>query len=127
MCCGLGEEERTKIRKKKKEKKGKKRKKKKKNKPHRGQKWVGWDERVSWDIQPYEIFFAVLKPFLTEIAFYAKLAGQFSGSKTEVTWPIASKFGTNIQLINLKLLSKFHVARSNRSRVISKSLKFRTR
>ena len=28
MCCGLGEEERTKIRKKKKEKKGKKRKKK---------------------------------------------------------------------------------------------------
>ena len=34
---GLGEEERTKIRKKKKEKK---------NKPHRGQKWVNWDERV---------------------------------------------------------------------------------
>ena len=40
MCCGLGEEERTKFRKKK-------RKKKKRNKPHRGQKWVGWDERVS--------------------------------------------------------------------------------
>ena len=38
MFCGLGEEERTKIRKKK----GKKR-----NKPHRGQKWVGWNERVS--------------------------------------------------------------------------------
>ena len=51
MCCGLGEEERTKIREKKKEKKGKKKKKKKKgtkrNKPHRGQKWVGWDKRVS--------------------------------------------------------------------------------
>ena len=50
MCCGLGEEERTKFRKKKKEKKnekkGKKRK-KKRNKPHRGQKRVGWDERVS--------------------------------------------------------------------------------
>ena len=48
MCCGLEEEERTKIRKKKKEKNGKKRKKqgKKRNKPHRGQKWVGWDERV---------------------------------------------------------------------------------
>ena len=44
MCCGLGEEERTKIRKKKKEKKGKKGK--KRNKLHRGQKWVGWDERV---------------------------------------------------------------------------------
>ena len=43
MFCGLGEEERTKIRKKKKIKKqGKKR-----NKPHRGQKWVGWDKRVS--------------------------------------------------------------------------------
>ena len=38
MFCGLGEEERTKTRKKKKEKR---------NKPHRGQKWVGWDERVS--------------------------------------------------------------------------------
>ena len=40
MFCDLGEEERTKFRKKKKEKKNR-------NKPHRGQKWVGWDERVS--------------------------------------------------------------------------------
>ena len=40
MFCGLGEEERTKIRKKKKGKK-------KRNKPYCGQKWVGWDERVS--------------------------------------------------------------------------------
>ena len=32
-----------------------------------------------------------------------------------------------IQLINLKVLSNFHVARPNRSRVKSKSLKFRTR
>ena len=39
MFCGLGEKERTKIRKKKKEKKEKKRE--KRNKPHRGQKWVG--------------------------------------------------------------------------------------
>ena len=38
MFCGL-EEERTKIRKKK--------RKNKRNKPHRGQKRVGWDERVS--------------------------------------------------------------------------------
>ena len=36
MLCGLGEEERTKYRKKKKEKK--------ERKPHCGQKWVGWDE-----------------------------------------------------------------------------------
>ena len=43
MFCGLGEEECTKIGAKKKEKKGKK----KRNKPHRGQKWIGWDERVS--------------------------------------------------------------------------------
>ena len=42
MFCGLGEE-RTKIRKKKKEKE----KKEKRNKPRRGQKWVGWDERIS--------------------------------------------------------------------------------
>ena len=42
MFCGLGEEQRTKIRKKKKKKK----KGKKRNKPHCGQKWVGWDERV---------------------------------------------------------------------------------
>ena len=40
MCCGLGEEERTKFWEKKKEKK-------KRNEPHRSQKWVGWDERVS--------------------------------------------------------------------------------
>ena len=39
MFCGLGEKERTKIRKKK---KGKKR-----NEPHRGQKWAGRDERVA--------------------------------------------------------------------------------
>ena len=38
MFCGLGEEERTKFKKKKKEKT---------KKPHRCQKSVGWDERVS--------------------------------------------------------------------------------
>ena len=37
MFCGLGEAERTKFRKKKKGKK----------KTHHGQKWAGWDERVS--------------------------------------------------------------------------------
>ena len=42
MFCGLGEEERTKIR-----KLGRKKRKKKRNEPHHGQKWVGWDERVS--------------------------------------------------------------------------------
>ena len=51
MFCGVGEKERISVRKKKrkkerKEKKGKKKKKRRK-KPHRGQKWFGWDERVS--------------------------------------------------------------------------------
>ena len=78
MFCGLGEEERTKIRKKKKRKK-------KRHEPHRGQKWVGWDETVSKDIQPCEIFFALLKPFLSETTFYAKLVGRFSGPKIKVT------------------------------------------
>ena len=56
--------------------------------------------------------FAVLKPFLTKTAFYAKLSGRFSGPKTKVTRLIASKFSTNILLTNRKLLSKFHVART---------------
>ena len=47
MFCGLGEEERTKIRKKKKGKKKEKKGKKKRNEPHRGQTWVGWHEKVS--------------------------------------------------------------------------------
>ena len=80
MFCGL-EKERTRFRKekkKRKEKKGKKRKNKEK-------KWIGWDERVSKDLQPCEIFFAVLNPVLNETAFYVKLAGRFLGSKTKVT------------------------------------------
>ena len=40
--------------------------------------------------------------------------------------PLPRNFGTNIQLISLEQLSKFYVARPNRSRVISKSLKLRT-
>ena len=66
--------------------------------------------------------------FLKEAGFYAKLLGRFSdrNRKNKVTQPIASKFGSNIHLNYLKLPSKFHVARPNRSRVISKSLKLRT-
>ena len=37
------------------------------------------------------------------------------GPKIEVTLFIASKFGTNMGLNNFELLSKFHVARPNRS------------
>ena len=63
---------------------------------------------------------------MNETAFYAKILGRFSGPKTEVTFLITSKINANIQLINLKLLSKFHVGRPNRSRVIRKSLKLLT-
>ena len=76
MFCGLGEE-RTKIRKKK----TKKKKKKTSSRPKVG--WLGWKgilrHTTVWNI------FAVLKPFLNETAFYAELAGRFSGSKTKVT------------------------------------------
>ena len=34
---------------------------------------------------PMKYFLPYFKPFLTETAFQAKLAGRFSGSKTEVT------------------------------------------
>ena len=70
MLCGLGEvfyvlgeEECTKFRKQKMEKE------KKLNVADR----VRRDEKVSYDIQPCEIFFAVLEPFLNKTAFYTKL------------------------------------------------------
>ena len=125
--------------KKKKEKKGKKGKKRKKKekKEKKGKKkeiyliaaksgLVG----MKGYLETYnhtKYFLPYLSRFWLRRPYYAKLAGRFSGPKTKVTWLIASKFGTNIQLINLKLLSKFHVARPNRSGVISKSLKFCTR
>ena len=58
----------------------------------------------------------------------AKLSERFVSLKTEVTrlTVIASKFDTSMQLINLKLLLKFHRAKTNHSRVISKSLNIRT-
>ena len=115
MFCGL-REERTRFRKKKRGKK--------ENLLAAKSGLVGMKEHLK--TYQCEIFFAVLLPFLNETAFYAKLLGRFLGPKTKVSSLIVSKFGTNIQLINLKLLSLFHVARSNRSRVISKSLKFRT-
>ena len=72
-------------------------------------------------------FLLYLKPFLIETFFYAKLLGRFLDSKTKVTRLNASKLGTSMQLINLKLLSKFHEARPNCSRVISKTLKSHVR
>ena len=85
MFCGLGEKVRTKIRKKKKEinliaaKRGS----------------VGMKGYLE-TYNHMKYFLPYLKPFLTETAFYAKLAEQFSGSKTKVTLSIASKFGSNI-------------------------------
>ena len=60
-------------------------------------------------------FLPYLSRFWMRRLFTPNLRGGFLGSKTEVTWPIASKFGLNMQLINLKLLPKFHGARPNRS------------
>ena len=59
MLCGLGEEECTKCRKQK----------MKKEKKLNAAKSVGKDERVSYDIQACEIFFAALQPFLNKTAF----------------------------------------------------------
>ena len=63
MLGGLVEEECTKFRKQK----------MKKEKKLNAAKSVGRDEKVSYDISPCEIFFAVLKPFLNKTAFYTKL------------------------------------------------------
>ena len=89
MFCGLGEEERTKMRKKK------KRKTKEINLIAAKSGLVGMKGHLE-TYNHMKGFLPYFKPFLTETAFYAKLAGRFSGSKTKVTWPIASKFGTNI-------------------------------
>ena len=70
MFCGLGEEERTKIRKKKKSKK---------KETNLIAAKSGLVEMKGY-LETYNH-----KPFLTETAFYAKLARRFSGSKTEVT------------------------------------------
>ena len=65
MLRGLGEEECTKFRKQK----------IKKEKKLNVAKSVGRDERVSYDIKPCEIFFAIYKPFFNKTAFYTKLLG----------------------------------------------------
>ena len=75
------------MKEKRRKKKGKRRKKKKRKEKKEINLIAAlqpYDICLSYDIQPYEILFATLKPFLTEIAFYAKLAGWFSGSKTKV-------------------------------------------
>ena len=53
--------------------------------PHRGQTGLVGMKGHLKTYYHVKYFFAVLKPFLTETAFYAKLAGRFSGSKTKIT------------------------------------------
>ena len=86
MLCGLGEEECTKFRKQK----------IKKEKKLNAAKSVGRDERVSHDIQPCEIFFAALKPFLNQTAFTPNFWSSFwvLNLKLQLTRLIALKFGT---------------------------------
>ena len=74
MFCGLGEEERTKIRK---EKKGK-------NLIAAKSGLVGMKEYLK-TYNETKYFLPYLGRFLLKTAFHAKLAGRFSGSKTEVT------------------------------------------
>ena len=65
MFCGLGEEERARIRKKKKKKTS-------------SQPKVGWlGQKGSLRHIMCEIFLAVLEQFFNETDFYAKLAGWF--------------------------------------------------
>ena len=71
MFRGLGEEERTRFR-------------KKNEKTHGGQKWVGRDKTLSYDTKQCEIFFAVPKPSLNETAFNVKPSRWFSGPITKV-------------------------------------------
>ena len=74
MFCGLGEEERTKIRKKK----------RKKNLIAAKSGLVG----IKGYLKTYnrmKYFLPYLSRFWLETAFYAELAERFSGSKTEVT------------------------------------------
>ena len=77
MCCGLGEEERTKIRKKK----GKK---KEINLIAAKSGLVGMKGYLE-TYNHMKYFLPYLKLFLTETPFYANLAGRFSGSKSKVT------------------------------------------
>ena len=76
MFCGSGEEERTKIRKKK-------RKKKEINLIAAESGLIGMKGYL--ETYTFMKYFCRIKPFLAETAFYAKLEGRFSGSKTEVT------------------------------------------
>ena len=76
MFCGLGEEERTKFRKKKKEKKI--------NLIAAKSGLVGMKGYLE-TYNPIKYFLPYLSSFLIEAAFYAKLAGRFSACKTEVT------------------------------------------
>ena len=84
MFCDLGKEERARFRKKK-EKKKEKQLIVAKSGLVRMKGYLKANNRM-------KIFFAGLRPFLNEIAFYVKLSGQFLGSKTKVLRQIASKF-----------------------------------
>ena len=76
MFCGLGGKERIRFRKKK----GNKGKKKEKNLIAAETGLVG----IKGHLKTYNCVKYFLS-FLNETAFYAKLAGRFSGSKTKVT------------------------------------------
>ena len=63
-----------------------------------------------------------MRPLIT-----SNFRGGFRVVKSKSRNPLLQNLMQNIQLINLKLLPKFLVARPNRSQVKSKSLNLRTR
>ena len=76
MVCGLGEEERTRFRKKK-GKKGKK--------PIAAKSGLVGITEYLQTYNRVKYFFAILKPLFNETAFYAKVLGRFLTPKTKVT------------------------------------------
>ena len=108
MCCGLGEEEHTRFRKQKKKEK---------------KLIVAKNGLVG--MKGY-LFFAVFKLFLNKTTFYTKLSKWFLGPKTKSRDSLPRNLAQTYNLLFiLKLLLKFHTARSHCSRVTHKSLKLR--
>ena len=81
MFCGIREEERTRFRNKK---KGQRKQMEKKNNFIAPNCELVRMKGYLKTYKPREIFFAVRKLSLNEIAFYAKLSWRFLGPKTEV-------------------------------------------
>ena len=82
MFSDLGEEDRTRFRKKKRKKKEKREKKeKKRKKPHDGKSGLVGIKRYPKTYNRVKYFLPYFEPFFNETAFYTKLLKRFSGLK----------------------------------------------